>query len=75
MKNNTVHTFKLSENFERALSQYTHDHYMTKSEFIRSAVIEKLQLLQDSALVDSIMERNEKMYSFEEAKNALGLEN
>ncbi|HMT03439.1 MAG TPA: hypothetical protein PKD00_09070 [Burkholderiales bacterium] len=47
---------------------------MAKSEFIRNTVIEKLQFLQDSALIDSIMERNEKIYSFEEAKNALGME-
>ena len=74
MKNSMVHTFKLPTELEHVLAEYTHNHYMTKSDFIRNAVIEKLQELSDSALIDSILERNEKLYSFEEAKHALKLD-
>ena len=73
-ENNVVHTFKLPHEFEKKLAQYTHEHYMTKSDFIRNAVIEKLQDLQDNTLIDSILERKEKIYSFEEARHALKLE-
>lgn len=75
MRDNVVHTFKLPVEIEHVLSTYTHDHYMTKSDFIRNAVIEKLQELSDSELINSILERKEKMYSFEEAKRALKLDN
>lgn len=74
MRNDVVHTFKLPLEIEHDLALYTHNHYMTKSEFIRNAVIEKLQELSDSELINSILERNEKRYSFEEAKRKLKLE-
>jgi predicted DNA-binding protein len=74
MKANVVHTFKLPIEFEEQLFQYTHDHYITKSDFIRNAVIEKLEELSDSALINEILERKEKRYSFKEAKRVLKLE-
>lgn len=70
----TVHTFKLPNVYEKELMEYVHNHYITKSDFIRNAVIEKLQELRDSERINEVLELNEKLYSFEDAKNALNLE-
>ncbi len=73
MKNFVVHTFKLPIDYEQSLIDYTHEQYMTKSDFIRNAVIEKLQSIADSNRVDEIMQQENKKFTHEEVKRNFGL--
>ncbi len=73
MKDYIVHTFKLPLSYEQSLIDYTHEKYMTKSDFIRNAVIEKLQNIADNNKIDGILEQNNKKYTHEEIKRKFDL--
>ncbi len=73
MKNDTTISFKVSKCIEQELSQYAHDHYMSKSDFIRNAIIEKLQDIEDSNFINKVIQKKGKTYTHEEVLRELEL--
>lgn len=66
-------SFKIPKHIDQELSQYVHDHYITKSDFIRNAVIEKLQEIEDSNFINQVISKKGKIYTHKEVMLELGL--
>ena len=74
MKNDTVViSFKLPKSIELELAKYAHDHYITKSDFVRNAVIEKLQDIDDNNFINEVLAKGNKSYTHEEVLRELDL--
>jgi len=73
MKNNTIISFKVPEFINKELEEYASNHYITKSDFIRNAVIEKLQELDDSNYINEVLNNKGKNYTHEELLLELGI--
>jgi metal-responsive CopG/Arc/MetJ family transcriptional regulator len=63
----------ISEVIENQLTQYISHHNITKSEFIRTAVIEKLQDATDIETIETILMQNNKQYTHDEMMRELSL--
>lgn len=56
------------------LEKLTHDLNISKSQFIRDAILEKIEDALDIKEIKDVLARNEKTYSLKEIKDELGLE-
>lgn len=56
------------------LEKLTHELNISKSQFIRDAIIEKIEDALDIKAINDVLARNEKTYSIEEIKHELDLE-
>ena len=56
------------------LEKLTHDLNISKSQFMRDAIIEKIEDMLDIKAINDVLAKNEKTYSIEEIKHELNLE-
>ncbi len=75
MKNSVIATsIRLPIGADAILEKLTHDLHISKSKFIRDAIIEKIENALDIKAINDVLARNEKTYSMEEIKRELDLE-
>lgn len=68
-----VNSFKTEQWLSDAMAKYIKSHHLKKSDFIREAVIRYLEDMSDIEAFERT--KNDKIYSLEEVKRGLGLEN
>jgi Arc/MetJ-type ribon-helix-helix transcriptional regulator len=66
-----VNTFKLEKSLNAKMADYIEEHHMSKSDFIRKAIVNYLEDLQDLGAFERT--RNDKVYSLAEVERELGL--
>ena len=65
---------RLPTGVDGILEKLTHDLNISKSQFMRDAIIEKIEDMLDIKKTNDVLAKNEKTYSLEEVKHELGLE-
>lgn len=72
MEELVVNSFKAEKWLSDAITKYVKAHHITKSDFIRNAIIKYLETLSDLEAFEHT--KNDKIYTLEEVKCELGLE-
>ena len=75
MRNSAVPlSVRLPEGANEILDKLVKDLHITKGQFIRNAIIEKIEDSLDIIAIEDVLARNEKTYSLDEVVRELGLE-
>ena len=75
MRNSAVATsVRLPDGMDIILDKVVKKLHTTRTNFIRQAIIDRLEDELDISLAEEVMKRNERTYSLEEVKSGLGLE-
>jgi len=75
MKNSAVPlSVRLPQGADNLLNELVKELHISKGEFIRNAIIEKIEDMLDIQTIEQVLSRNEKSYSINEVKRELGLE-
>lgn len=74
MDNLVVTSIKLPRDIENLIAQVAKETKISRSKFMRDAIIEKLEDMLDNILINKVMRKKEKSLSLKEAKHALGLD-
>lgn len=67
-------SIRLPEGADAILNNLVKSLHITKGQFIRNAIIEKIEDALDIKAIEDVLSRNEKTYSLEEVKRELGLD-
>ena len=65
---------RLPEGADAVLDNLVKSLNISKGQFIRNAIIEKIEDVLDIQMIEEVIARNEKTYSLDEVKRELGLE-
>lgn len=66
-------SIRLPEGADAILDNLVKRLNITKGQFVRNAVIEKIEDALDIQAIEDVLSRNEKTYSLDEVKRELGL--
>jgi len=66
-------SIRLPEGADAILDNLVKRLNITKGQFVRNAVIEKIEDALDIKAIEDVLSRNEKTYSLDEVKRELGL--
>jgi predicted DNA-binding protein len=76
MRNSAVATsIKLPEGVNGLIDTIIKNQHVSRAKFMRDAILEKIEDCLDIQLVEEILAKNEKRYSFDEIKHEFDLEN
>lgn len=67
-------SIRLPEGADAILDSLVKSLHITKGQFVRNAVIEKIEDALDIKAIEDVLSRNEKTYSLDEVKRELGLD-
>ena len=67
-------SIRLPEGADEILNNLVKKLQITKGQFVRNAVIEKIENYLDIQAINDVLSKKEKTYSLEEVKRELGLE-
>jgi predicted DNA-binding protein len=67
-------SIRLPEGADMILDNLVKRLHITKGQFVRNAVIEKIEDALDIKAIEDVLARNEKTYSLDEVKRELGLD-
>lgn len=67
-------SIRLPEGADEILNNLVKKLQITKGQFVRNAVIEKIEDYLDIQAINDVLSKKEKTYSLEEVKRELGLE-